>query len=357
MRTKPTKRVLLSIVLATAAGASAYLQPFSDSGGPQPTEGREPMRAEPPLPRIVGSGRVEAVHGQVDVAAQIAGSLAEVRVEEGQRVEEGTILAVLKGARQTAGLTRAKERVQLAQAQLQQTIAGNGEEEIAEALAEAQAVEAQLQYEQSRLERIRRLAASNAATQDELDLQVRRVERHRHQLESLRKQHEALRRGPLTEEIAVARAELQLAQAELEQARVEHEYRFVRAPLTGTVLELYRHAGDSVSTDEFTPIARMANTRDLRVRVEIAEANVRHVQEGLEGDITLRGIPDGVGTLKVETIVPSFGAKRLFNPDTTAQHDGRALNVLCTIVDSRLPLYPGQRVTASFRRDEGPLLR
>jgi hypothetical protein len=41
-----------------------------------------------------------------------------------------------------------------------------------------------------------------------------------------------------------------------------------------------------------------------------------------------------------------FGPKRLFNPDTSARYDTRTLAVFCQPSDMRVPLYPGQRITA-----------
>src|SRR5688572_27818578 len=52
--------------------------------------------------RIVCSGRVEAVTGEIDVAPLVAGTLTQVRVREGQYVEKGALVAVLDGARQAA---------------------------------------------------------------------------------------------------------------------------------------------------------------------------------------------------------------------------------------------------------------
>ena len=52
------------------------------------------------------------------------------------------------------------------------------------------------------------------------------------------------------------------------------------------------------------------------------------------------------GRKALSAIVPTFGPKRLFNPDASARQDTRTLDVLCTPTAANLPLYPGQRVTA-----------
>ena len=92
----------------------------------------------------------------------------------------------------------------------------------------------------------------------------------------------------------------------------------------------------------------MADTSQLRIRLEIDEASVARLRPGLQGTLQIRGSSADVGRLTVTTIIPMFGPKRLFNPDTSARFDTRTLAVFCEPLDLRVPLYPGQRVTASL---------
>jgi hypothetical protein len=54
----------------------------------------------------------------------------------------------------------------------------------------------------------------------------------------------------------------------------------------------------------------------------------------------------GEQRLTIRTVLPQFGPKRLFNPDTSARLDTRVLGVLCDVLEAEIPLYPGQRITA-----------
>src|SRR4051794_29366047 len=92
---------LVKGIAAFAFGSSAIF--FRTAPLPQSDRGpsyQSPAPAPPPAPierrprMIVCSGRVESVHGEVDVSALIAGRLDEVRVTEGDTVREGDILAV-----------------------------------------------------------------------------------------------------------------------------------------------------------------------------------------------------------------------------------------------------------------------
>src|SRR5439155_15546266 len=87
-----------------------YPAPPAESAADRPTA---VTSAEFVPGRIVCSGKVEAVTGEIDVAPLVAGQLTEVRVREGQYVEKGTLLAVLDGARQTADREVAERDVRL----------------------------------------------------------------------------------------------------------------------------------------------------------------------------------------------------------------------------------------------------
>ena len=244
-------------------------------------------------------------------------------------VEQGDILAVLEGPRETAELSVAEANVAIARSRLGQIQAGNGPEEVQQALHEVEAQDALLAFEKKNLGRLYKLLQRRTLSLEDYERQQRKVEQLQRQRDGLRKHYEAVRRGPLPQEIEVARAELALAEQRLQRVRVEHDLRIIRAPMAGTILEVYRHAGDSVITDMPTPILRMADTSRLRIRLEIDEASVARLRPGMRGTLQIRGSSTDVGRLTITTIIPMFGPKRLFNPDTTARFDTRTLAVFC----------------------------
>jgi multidrug resistance efflux pump len=289
---------------------------------------------------------VEATGGEIDVSAQLAGELVEVRAVEGETVQKGQILAVLDARRQEAEIAVAAALVGLAQAKLKRIQAGVGEEEKQEALLAAEAVAAQLKYETANCDRLRKLYEKKSITLDDLELSENQVDHLRKQMDGLRKHYESLRRGPIPEEIELARAEVTEAEERLRQAKVNYEYRMVYAPIAGTILQVYRHAGDSVSSQQMTPILRMVDSSRLRIRLEIDEADAPRLNPPREGTFEVGGISDTVGRLVVTTLIPQFGPKRLFSPDTSARTDTRTLAVLCEIRECGISLHPGQRITA-----------
>src|SRR5262249_42060913 len=267
-----------------------------------------PPPAKPAIDRrprmIVCSGKVESIRGEVEVSAQIAGRLAEVRVTDGDNVHEGDILAVLEGGRESEELKVAEANVAVARLKLQQVQAGNGKEEIEQAFDDMKALEARLAYETVNLDCLRRLYQKRALTSDELRRKMHEVEQMSRQRDALQKHYEAIRRGPLPEAIEVTRGQLAVAESRLQRARVEHDYHLVRAPISGTVLEIYRHAGDSVATEFPTPILRIADTSQVRIRLEVNEPDIARLEVGHKGAFVVRGRDNAAGQLVVKTIVP-----------------------------------------------------
>ena len=295
--------------------------------------GRGADANKPVAGRLVCVGRVEPVGGELEVCAQMSGTLTAVFVKEGDWVTNGMVLAEVDARREKAAFD-------LALAKLARVKAGNGKEEIAAAEASRDAIAAELAFAESELQRAVTLREEQIVALDELERKRQEANTLCKRMISAEKQADALRRGPLPEDIALAEAEVASAQA-------AYDLRLVRAETDGVILELKRHTGDFVAVNFPTPILRMANTRKLQVRLEINEQDVYRVKIGMKGEFTTFGAEQPGRQLVVKTILPSFAPRRLFEPDSTARMDTRTLQVLCEIAaDARV--YAGQRLTATI---------
>lgn len=283
---------------------------------------------------VVCIGRVEPVEGEIEVSTQMAGTLEAVWVREGDWVEKGTLLATVDARREQAHL-------HLAEARLARIKAGSGAEEIAAVVGQREALEAQLAYAESELQRAHQLHTTAVIGESELQSKKQQTDSLRKQVESLRQQAAALKRGPLPEEITVA-------QVEVEGARTDCELCLARALCAGVILHLYRHAGDYVSVTWPTPLLRMADTNHLLVRVEAGESEAAQIQSGKTGRFTVFGMTNVLGRLRVGTVLPSFAPKRLCDPDGNARLDTRTLQALCDILETGQPVCSGQRVFVRF---------
>ena len=213
-----------------------------------------------------------------------------------------------------AEIAVAEAAAALARSKLRQLEAGTGREEIQQALSEAESVEALLAYEAKSLGRMRRLSRPPPSAPT-----ITTATPARRAAQAPARRAPQASRGPeaggAAQEIEVARSELALAEERVCRVRVERDLLLIRAPMTGKILEVYRHQGDSVSLDRPSPIVRMADTSRLRIRLEIDEASVARLRPGQGGTFQIRGVASDAGRLFLTTILPAFGPKRLFNPD------------------------------------------
>jgi len=296
--------------------------------------------AADPVRKLVCTGRVEAVDGEVEVSAQMSGTLVSVKVKEGDWVRSGTVLAEVDARREKAAHD-------LALAKLARVKAGVGKEEIAAAEATRDAISAELVLADLEFQRSLKLHESSrgAISEDLLDQRKQCAETTRKRLVSATKQFEALKRGPLPEDIAQA-------EAEVAAARTAYELREIHASSDGSILLLNKHPGDFVSLNFPSPVLRMANTRKLRLRIEVNEQEVYRLKAGMAGDFTTYGESKSNGKLQVVMLLPAFAPRRLFEPDSTARMDTRTLQALCEILDRSAQVYAGQRIMATFALKE-----
>jgi multidrug resistance efflux pump len=292
--------------------------------------------AADPVKKLVCTGRVEAINGELEVSAQMSGTLVSVKVMEGDRVTRGTVLAEVDARRERAAHD-------LALARLARVKAGTGKEEVDAAEAARDAISAELVRADLELQRSVKLQSvtKGAISEDMMDQRRQYAETTRKRLISATKQFEALKRGALPEDIA-------LAEAEVAAARTAYELREIHAPSDGTIVLLHKHAGDFVSLNFPSPILRMANTGELRIRVEVNEQEVYRLKPGMAGDFTTYGEAKSNGKLQVVTLLPAFAPRRLFEPDSTARMDTRTLHALCEVLDGSAQVYAGQRIMATF---------
>ena len=86
---------------------------------------------------IVGPGRVEPISEEIAVSGEVPGRLRAVRVDEGDRVTKGQVLAEVEPAEYRARLAAARAALSIARAEEQRLVNGSRIEEREEARAAA----------------------------------------------------------------------------------------------------------------------------------------------------------------------------------------------------------------------------
>jgi len=176
------------------------------------------------------------------VSSPIAGRVAQVAIEEGDRVAAGQLLAVIEDPALPAGSLEAKAAVESAKAQK---------------LAADQEVARQ-----------ERLVSSGIGARKDLD-------------DAKAKQ-------------AAAAAELAASQARSGLAGAQLARREIRAPRAGVVLHLQRKVGETVDGTAATPIAEVADISVLELHAQVPPAQLAPLHDGMTATVHVIGIPDAL---------------------------------------------------------------
>src|SRR6266849_3565189 len=283
---------------------------------------------------IAAPGRVEAVSEEIRVSSELSGRLKTVRVEEGDRVQRGQVLAEIENDDYRARVAAAEAELAQREAELRRTVNGARTQERREAEASTQAAKAVLGNAKSEAERRRGLADRNVISRDEADRYERGYQVARAQYEQAA-QHFAL----IDAEAAVATARAQLA-----EARAYLEKSYIRAPINGVILRKLRHNGESVSTQFDSPVITMADDSVLRVRLDVDESDVSKLKVGQRAYVTA----EAYGAHKFWGHVIRVGrilGKKNVRTDEPSEH------VDTKILETLVELEPGQQLPLGLRVD------
>jgi HlyD family secretion protein len=284
-----------------------------------------PVESQPLTVRIRASGTVQPVR-TVNISPRTSGDiLQELYVEQGDRVEQGQIIARMKSDSVAAELTQAQAQVAQAQSNLNELLNGNRPEDIAQAQARVEQAAASVAEAQARLdlanERVQRnqqLFDEGATPRDDLDAAIREVEGARATLAqtqaSLREAQsnlDLLRNGNRVEDIDSARAELERARGNLQAVEVRMEDTYIRAPFAGIITQKFATEGAFVapttsasSVSSATSSAIVALAQGLEIVAEVPEVDIGQIRVGQSVEVVADAYPDKVFEGRVRLIAP-----------------------------------------------------
>lgn len=199
------------------------------------------------------------------LASQMMGTILEIRVREGDRVQRGQVLAVIDDSQPRAAVDRAIAADNAAQQQLA-------------------AAESDLSLAESTFRRYQTLYERRSVSPQEFD-------------EIKNRQASALSRRDL------ARAEQAQAKALLAQAHTSLDYSRIRAPFDGVVTEKKADAGTLASPG--VPVLTVEDVRSYRLETTINENNLRYLRKGQQVPVTIDALGDAPLAGSVAQIVPA----------------------------------------------------
>ena len=302
------------------------------------------------------SGHVEAT--EVHVSSEIGGRLLELRVDEGDRVKSGDVLARVDTRDTALQIQRARAERARAVAQLHLLEAGSRIEDVRQAeaqvdaaQAEAMAIEADLKAAQLDLERLEALLKANAIAQKDRDDAKTRVDATRERLRSAGERVRAarenvtrLKKGARPEEIEAARAQVAVADAQIALLDKALSDAQLLAPVSGVVTQKLVDAGEIVMRG--TPIVVVTDLDNAWANLFVPEPMVPRVKLGQPAKVVTDAGGEGLSG-KVTFVSP----KAEFTPRNvqTAEERSKLVYRIKITVDNRAGiLKPGMPVDAEL---------
>ncbi len=269
-------------------------------------------QAEPP-PRIQVVSVVVSAVEQVEVSAAEQGTLSSVKVEEGDVVEAGQVLASLDDGDAVLARERAEIERDAARAEAENSL-------------RVQLAQKSLEVVTNDLNRVKRSRElfRNALTDEEV--QHRQLAVDRAALELAQAEHDQKQAG----------ARARLAENELAIAERNVQRRRVMAPIAGHIVKLTRRAGEWVEPGQ--PVLRIVRVDRLRAEGFIGAVDAHQVASGQK--VTLAVELPGAGQRTLA------GVLRFVSPEINPV-DGR-VRVWAELDNAGLQLRPGVRATMSI---------
>jgi HlyD family secretion protein len=263
---------------------------------------------KPPADRVRVSGQVEAT--DVQVAAQVAGRVLELKVAEGDRVKVGDLLARLDTADAELALMRARADRQQADAQLRLLLAGARVEDVRQAEAavaasetEVRAADAELSAARADVDRFEMLLASNSGSRKQRDDAVTRrdvanarAQGARDRVRSARETVGRLRAGARREEVDAAQARVAAAAAQIATLDKAIADAVIAAPIAGVVSEKLAEVGELLQPR--APVVVLTDLEHVWANVYVDEPVVPRLRLGQPATLfTDAGGPGIAGTV------------------------------------------------------------
>jgi HlyD family secretion protein len=268
------RRLSVLILIAAVIAAGAYFYP------------RITKKAKPEN-QLTLSGNIEAHESLVSFKVQ--GRIIDLPVEEGQWVEQGTLLARLDDADYRQKVRIDDANVHVRESNLALTLAGTREQEVKasqQTMLDAQADLQQKKLDYDRAQHLFSKEEISAQDRDRADTALKRAEAT---FQAAQQRYNEAVEGSRKEDVAIARANLTEANANLGLSRVNLGYTILRAPSAGVITVRQTELGEVVVPG--TPVVTLADLDHIWLRAYIAETDLGRIRWSQEATITTDTYP------------------------------------------------------------------
>jgi HlyD family secretion protein len=295
-------------------------------------------------PFVVAAGRVEPASEELKIGSELDGKLAQVLVDEGDKVKKGQVLAVLVNGDYAARVALAQADIRHREAEVERIANGNRGQEKRETIAlvrEAEAILANAKLERDRRES---MLARGAISRTEFDSADREYNVAAARLTAVQERASLTDEGFRVEDRKRAEAELERAKAQLAEAEAMLAKTVIQSPIDGVVLRRKLRSGESVQAGADDPVVVLGDISKLRIRADVDETDVARIAVGQTAHVTAEAYGDRKFTGRVVRIGEILGRKNIRTDEPTERVDTKILETL-------IELDAGQQIPLGLRVD------
>lgn len=298
------------------------------------------------------TGRVEPKSGEVRMTSQVGGKIIEVLAATNDKVEAGDLLVRLDDQEIYAKIVAAAAEVGVRQREreeeppkglaLERQEAGDAAAEAERGLFSArEAFDAALRARSAS-------GDEDKAANEKVSAARKGVEDAKAALNDARAKLAAIEAKPDMPLVTRLESSLTLARSDLSAAEIALERTRVRAPASGTVLNMIAKVGELAVPSPDASLLVFGDLSSLRLRAEVEERDAAKVRVGQKVVIKADAFPDREFTGSVTSISQSLGAPRIASRGPRRPNDVEVVEVMVAI-DGNPPLFTGMRVDAFFK--------
>jgi HlyD family secretion protein len=240
--------------------------------------------------RLVLYGNVDL--RQVELAFNDSERIAEVLVQEGDKVKGGQVLARLDTSRLKPNMAAAVAERDAQQAVVERLHHGSRPEEIAQARANVASADADLvnaRQQWNRVMALSQLTTGRAISQQDLDEAKAGLDMAQARLEVAQKTLDLSVIGPRQEDIAQGEAQLRANQAQLDLLRQQLADSELVSPCDAVVRSRLLEPGEMITPQR--PVFSLAITDPKWVRAYVSDPDLGKIHPGMKASITADSFP------------------------------------------------------------------
>ena len=269
------------------------------------------------IQQVIGIGQIVPEHDIIQLSSPVNGIVQKIYKNENDSLSAGTPILELDHQLEDAKVNQLSNEVNTQLEQINADAASVGE------------FAAKYNYAVAELQRLQRLLAKGAETQQTVD-------DANTNLKSFQSNQKRLQAN-----VEVAKSKLKETKAELHSAMIEREQKIILSPVNGKLLELNILMGGAVNTQQ--SIAQIEPSGKTIAVCEIDELNAAKILVGQKGWIRNVGSADTLSTGTVYFAFSFLKKKSLFT-DQSGEKEDRRVRTIKMMLDSPDKLLLNARV-------------